>query len=486
MAKKKSSKKKARAPTPDDIGATVFVEGLQSQPELNGSRGTIIAFNREKNRYTVECGATTKKISVKPENLRVAGQVVERSILNDGDGAPVAAAAEGKLDPRTLSPWAMPSARVNTFQNTNDHPLTKAWIDAMPVSSKMAMMQVACGVPGRSVEALPAASQWCYTVSHLFMNFITHGHREFIVTTKDPGPSTEVVGVQLVGDARAAPAGFAGVDAGAPLYAVRVWLGGHHAVMRKMVDRTPRPELSPDYIYAESRAQIASGSMALRALSERVAGVDARAPGAARASSASFASVLAPPNDLATPMQPKQREICSACGDARDEGRPKFMMCARCRGASYCSKACQKAHWSAHKKVCGVAATSDRESVVVSTIAPPELQGLWTAAPFSFTGELGANASAGHQIKDSAPRNVHGDAVFVVKIQLPMDGVGTMAMIYDRSRSFTLQMVPLPPNAAAYVRATREFQGNKAYLEAKREGENLRIFIDKRAPTPPW
>ena len=47
-------------------------------------------------------------------------------------------------------------------------------------------------------------------------------------------------------------------------------------------------------------------------------------------------------------------------------------------------------------------------------------------------------------------------------------------------------MVPLPPNAAAYVRATREFQGNKAYLEAKREGENLRIFIDKRAPTPPW
>ncbi|KAH8095564.1 phytanoyl-CoA dioxygenase [Aureococcus anophagefferens] len=206
MAKKKSSKKKARAPTPDDIGATVFIEGLQSQPELNGSRGTIIAFNREKNRYTVECGATTKKISVKPENLRVAGQVVERSILNDGDGAPVAAAAEGKIDPRTLSPWAMPSARVNTFQNTNDHPLTKAWIDAMPVSSKMAMMQVACGVPGRSVEALPAASQWCYTVSHLFMNFITHGHREFIVTTKDPGPSTEVVGVQLVGDGSA---GFA-------------------------------------------------------------------------------------------------------------------------------------------------------------------------------------------------------------------------------------------------------------------------------------
>ncbi|KAH8070325.1 hypothetical protein JL721_5088 [Aureococcus anophagefferens] len=112
MAKKKSSKKKARAPTPDDIGATVFIEGLQSQPELNGSRGTIIAFNREKNRYTVECGATTKKISVKPENLRVAGQVVERSILNDGDGAPVAAAAEGKIDPRTLSPWAMPSARA--------------------------------------------------------------------------------------------------------------------------------------------------------------------------------------------------------------------------------------------------------------------------------------------------------------------------------------------------------------------------------------
>ena len=44
--------------------------------------------------------------------------------------------------------------------------------------------------------------------------------------------------------------------------------------------------------------------------------------------------------------------VCSACG----KGGVQLNKCARCRDPAYCSKECQKEHWKAHKKVCGVAA----------------------------------------------------------------------------------------------------------------------------------
>lgn len=35
------------------------------------------------------------------------------------------------------------------------------------------------------------------------------------------------------------------------------------------------------------------------------------------------------------------------------EGEGGLRLCQRCRKAQYCSRACQKAHWKQHKKVCG-------------------------------------------------------------------------------------------------------------------------------------
>jgi len=34
------------------------------------------------------------------------------------------------------------------------------------------------------------------------------------------------------------------------------------------------------------------------------------------------------------------------------EGIKNPMVCSRCKAASYCNKACQKAHWEDHKKLC--------------------------------------------------------------------------------------------------------------------------------------
>ena len=44
------------------------------------------------------------------------------------------------------------------------------------------------------------------------------------------------------------------------------------------------------------------------------------------------------------------RHVCAGCG-AQDDG-VTFKACARCMATRYCSPACQKAHWKAHKQTC--------------------------------------------------------------------------------------------------------------------------------------
>ncbi|KAF9018006.1 hypothetical protein BDZ89DRAFT_1074364 [Hymenopellis radicata] len=55
----------------------------------------------------------------------------------------------------------------------------------------------------------------------------------------------------------------------------------------------------------------------------------------------------------------RQRQIiCQACGAAQSPDGPRFMQCSACRSKmdrliTYCSPACQKAHWKIHKPTCG-------------------------------------------------------------------------------------------------------------------------------------
>ncbi|KAF8914416.1 hypothetical protein CPB84DRAFT_1669124 [Gymnopilus junonius] len=42
-------------------------------------------------------------------------------------------------------------------------------------------------------------------------------------------------------------------------------------------------------------------------------------------------------------------KLCSNCGS---HGKPKLMVCSRCKKAKYCSQSCQNAHWKAHKRLC--------------------------------------------------------------------------------------------------------------------------------------
>ncbi|KAJ6520225.1 hypothetical protein C8R45DRAFT_53599 [Mycena sanguinolenta] len=66
--------------------------------------------------------------------------------------------------------------------------------------------------------------------------------------------------------------------------------------------------------------------------------------------------------------------VCEADGCEKVEGRDieKVSTCSRCKMTFYCGSTCQKAHWPAHKSICGTAEQTERQlpsQVAVSNFA---------------------------------------------------------------------------------------------------------------------
>ena len=47
-----------------------------------------------------------------------------------------------------------------------------------------------------------------------------------------------------------------------------------------------------------------------------------------------------------------RRRICASCYDRADLSDPRYLVCAGCGEARYCSEACQRDDWVNHQKVC--------------------------------------------------------------------------------------------------------------------------------------
>ena len=96
------------------------------------------------------------------------------------------------------------------------------------------------------------------------------------------------------------------------------------------------------------------------------------------------------------------------------------------------------------------------------------------------------------------PPNVHGTKTFTVKVQLPLNGTSGksgsfdgLAMVSDEKKSLQsfFDVESDAPGNAILVRliATKgERGGLVGYFQAHRDGENLRILVDRILPDPSW
>ncbi|KAL1741785.1 hypothetical protein HDZ31DRAFT_44669 [Schizophyllum fasciatum] len=176
---------------------------------------------------------------------------------------------------------------------------------------------------------------------------------------------------------------------------------------------------------------------------------------------------------------------CAICG------KKTTSRCTGCLSVSYCGQACQKVHWKEHKdfcrtirggKWCSVKFTtqlldSEGNQIYVSTINHSSMK----VTPIGGPG-----------IPVVTPPNVHGDNVFLVKIQRP-DNLGpcredtVSMMVYDRNRTFH-GYITRRDNPAGYYPLLALLAGGKpkVYRWAKRTDDwVLNVCLDRAPATAP-
>lgn len=86
-------------------------------------------------------------------------------------------------------------------------------------------------------------------------------------------------------------------------------------------------------------------------------------------------------------------------------------------------------------------------------------------------------------------KNIHGEAEFVVKLQIGDGRPGQPCMVYDECRSFTTFIKTEEVSGLDEVRLmiiARGPRGLKGYFMARREGANIRLFYDRLVSPPKW
>jgi hypothetical protein len=84
-------------------------------------------------------------------------------------------------------------------------------------------------------------------------------------------------------------------------------------------------------------------------------------------------AVLGALQHVVIPGQPGCSNPCCCCLEGLSEGEMKTQVCAACRGARYCSAACQRAHWRAgHKEVCKAVQAATKAAAAADEAVVPQ------------------------------------------------------------------------------------------------------------------
>ncbi|KAI0696336.1 hypothetical protein BC835DRAFT_1414308 [Cytidiella melzeri] len=110
--------------------------------------------------------------------------------------------------------------------------------------------------------------------------------------------------------------------------------------------------------------------------------------------------------------------------------------CSQCQSVSYCGKECQRADWPSHKGMCRSLKDGTWHTIPMTTMMPGTTPGM-VGTTFNRR-DFGQSVPEAKVLDDTIPpQNVHGDKLFLIKMQTNRRPGEGHALIYDRQRSFT-------------------------------------------------
>ncbi|KZP18786.1 hypothetical protein FIBSPDRAFT_933202 [Athelia psychrophila] len=176
---------------------------------------------------------------------------------------------------------------------------------------------------------------------------------------------------------------------------------------------------------------------------------------------------------------------CAHCGDAKALSR-----CAGCQAVQYCSKECQKQDWKWHKSSCRSLKDGHWRhfKFVLSPVPGKYLTNI------SLRDTLASIKSASDRVvapgDNTPPPDIHGDKLFMVKVQELVNSGPPNVYIYDRQRSFQVYMLE-SGEPEAFGEAMKAMKAPhpmavKMYRWAKRVGDfELSVCFDRQPETIP-
>ena len=180
--------------------------------------------------------------------------------------------------------------------------------------------------------------------------------------------------------------------------------------------------------------------------------------------------------------------LCPVCG------AKAVRACARCNVQRYCSRECQKSHWKEHKKSCKAPEMVQNADIInVDLRVDPDSGlcgfGFMTDTPASVSARLERLKLTGHA-GSSQPEH----KMFIVKVQTPSDDAGPL-LCYDATKKLELYITD---EACAQRRRLMEIirakgivgkvdnGSRKAYFNAYREGETMKLLAHELLPMQQW
>ncbi|EMD36741.1 hypothetical protein CERSUDRAFT_50971 [Gelatoporia subvermispora B] len=160
--------------------------------------------------------------------------------------------------------------------------------------------------------------------------------------------------------------------------------------------------------------------------------------------------------------------------------------CSQCQSVSYCGQECQRADWPSHKQTCRSLKGGTWRTLRFHNI-PPAMEGMFYTSVNRFNLHQAATDRIRKPDNSTPPPNLHGEKVFLVKLQLGVGGpAGSNLMIYDRQRSCEVYfMRETDPRLFLEFKAEvegprRKYGGIKMYRWAKRISDwELSVCLDR-------